>query len=46
MRQDENYPLRPVGRPVVGVSGTMGPRQTNCREPTSLAGGSITPLAR
>ena len=30
MRQHENYPLRPVDRPVVGDSETMDPRpQTN-----------------
>ena len=29
-RQDEIYRLRPVGCLVVGDSGTMSPRQTNC----------------
>ena len=38
MRQDENYPLRPVGRPVVGDSGTMGPRQTNHLDGPGTAG--------
>ena len=48
MRQGENYPLRPVGRPVVGDSETMGPRlQMNCqRAYVSCLGGVMTPLAR
>ena len=41
MRQDEIYRLRPIGRPVVGDSGTMGPRQTNCPESLRLLRGGV-----
>ena len=47
MRQDENYPLRPVDRPVAGDAErwVLVLRRIG-REPASLVGRSITPLAR
>ena len=38
-RQYESYHLRPVGRPVVGDSGTLGPRPTNCQSAYASCGG-------
>ena len=38
MRQDENYPLRPVVRLVVGDSDTSRPLQTNCQNAYSSCG--------
>ena len=38
MRQGENYPLRPVVRPVVGDSDTNRPLPTNCQNAYSSCG--------
>ena len=39
MRQDENYPLRPVDRPVIGESETMDPRPQMNRQRTYVSCG-------
>ena len=46
VRQDENYPLRPVVRLVVGDSDTSRPLQTSCQNAYSSCGmGNDSPVS-